>query len=270
MAVSVGARREYRLTFPEAELEPAARRVPLTVRRAGEVFPAAVWLPVTPAPPKAVVLVGHGGGMHKNSWFVTRLAGHLAENLGYAAVAIDAPYHGERIPAEEKGLSVIERRERMGLAAWRERNSRATAQAVADWHAAIDAVLALDEVPDVPVGYYGVSMGTRFGIPLVAAESRITAAVFGLFSHPAGHPEVAFARAARRVTVPVLFLMQWDDELFPRDDALALFDLLGPAAKTLHANPGGHLKIPLAEVNQGARFLSRHLTPEAPPRATKR
>jgi hypothetical protein len=55
-----------------------------------------------------------------------------AGSLGCAAVAIDAPHHGERTPAEEKGLSPLERRERMGPAAWRERNSQTTAQAVAE------------------------------------------------------------------------------------------------------------------------------------------
>jgi dienelactone hydrolase len=173
------------LAFPGTRREPAVERRPLSVSQAGENVPAVVWLPASSTPPTAIVLVGHGGGMAKDAPFVTRLAGHLAGNLGYAAVAIDAPHHGERTPAGEKGLSPLERREQMGLTAWRERNSQATAQAVADWRAALDAVQRLDVVSDVPVGYCGVSMGTRFGIPLAAAEPRITAAVPGLFGHPA-------------------------------------------------------------------------------------
>lgn len=253
------SRRERPLTSPGAGRAPAAKRAPLSVRRAGEDVPAVVWLPARAEPATAIVLIGHGGGMHKDAPFVTRLAGHLAGNVGYAVVAIDAPYHGERTPAEEKGLSALERRERMGLAAWRRRNNQATDQAVADWRAAVDAVQRLDAVPDGPVGYFGISMGTRFGIPLAAAEPRIGAAVFGLFGHPAADEGDAFARAARQVTIPVLFLLQWDDELFPREDGLALFDLLGTRSKTLHANPGGHLQVPSAELVQAARFLRRHL-----------
>jgi hypothetical protein len=60
--------------------------------------------------------------------------------------------------------------------------------------------------PAGPVGYFGVPMGTRFGVPLIAAEPRIAVAVLGLFGVPAADTESAFARAARQVTVPVLFL----------------------------------------------------------------
>ena len=249
------------MTFPETGREPAAERVALSVRRAGDDVPAVAWLPASSAPPTAIVLIGHGDGMHKEAPFVTRLAERLAGHLGYAAVAIDAPHHGDRVPAEEKGLSAIERRQRLGLAAWRQRNTEATAQAVADWQAAIDAVQRLDAVPDVPVGYFGLSMGTRHGIPLAAAEPRITAAVFGLFGHPADDEESPFARAAARLTIPVLFLLQWDDELFPRTDGLALFDRLGTRSKTLHANPGSHLQVPPAEIAQAVQFLRQHLTP---------
>jgi hypothetical protein len=44
----------------------------------------------------------------------------------------------------------------------------------------------------------------------------------GTTSIPAGDGEAAFARAAREVAVPVLFLLQWDDELFPRDNTAQL------------------------------------------------
>jgi dienelactone hydrolase len=221
--------------------------------------------------------------MHKDAPFVTRMASHLAGTLGFAAVAIDAPLHGERTPIGEKGLSALERRERMGLAAWRDRNSQATAQAVADWQAAIDAVQSLDTVPDDgPIGYFGVSMGTRFGIPLAAAEPRITAAVFGLFGHPAGDGDAAFARVARQVTIPVLFLLQWDDELFPRNDGLALFDMLGSQLKTLHVTASRHAtsqriqNCPRSRLERKDRIRDQpclgpqHLLPRAPPAGTAR
>jgi hypothetical protein len=69
----------------------------------------------------------------------------------------------------------------------------------------------------------------------------------------------AFAAAARTIRAPALFLLQWDDELFPRQDGLALYDLLGSREKTLHANPGGHVALPRAEVADIIQFVRRHL-----------
>jgi len=53
------------------------------------------------------------------------------------------------------------------------------------------------------VGYWGVSLGGAIGVPLVAAEPRITAAVFGLVG------QETLAEAAAQVSVPVQFLLQW-------------------------------------------------------------
>jgi pimeloyl-ACP methyl ester carboxylesterase len=273
--------------------EPNVRKRALTVARGDGDVPAVMWLPERPARRGPLVLLGHGGGMHKESPLIDRLGTWLAVGHGIACLAIDLPFHGERTPPEEMGMSALERRRRLGLDAWRERNAGATGQAVADWRAAIDAARDADADADAvqdagsaapgPVGYFGVSMGTRFGVPLIGAEPRISVAVLGLFGippagtgpaadavpatdtglgariGPAADTESAFARAARQVTVPVLFLQQWDDELFPRNDALALFDLLGSPDKTLHANPGGHLGIPRAEFGGAVRFLARHL-----------
>ena len=63
------------------------------------------------------------------------------------------------------------------------------------------------------------------------------------------------AEAAARITVPVQFLLQWDDERVPRAQGLALFDALGSAEKTLHANPGEHGEIPAFETGQHAAVL---------------
>lgn len=98
-----------------------------------------------------------------------------------------------------------------------------------------------------------VSLGCAIGVPFAAAEPRITAAIFGLAAND------TLAEAAARVTVPVEFLLQWDDELVPRQSGLALFDAFGSRQKTLHANPGGHTSVPAFELESSERFFARHL-----------
>jgi dienelactone hydrolase len=247
--------------------EPPAglRRIPVAVRREGQTIPAVVWLPAGDSGfrdatgPRAIVLVGHGAGGHKAAPIVAGVAAALARR-GCATLSIDLPYHGDRTPADEVGLSARERRERIGLDAWRERNARAVPVAVADWQAALDVARELSEVGHVPVGYFGLSLGARYGVPLVAAEPRITAAVLGLWGYAAATDPPSVAEAARQITIPLVFLLQWDDELYPREGGLALFDLLASRRKTLRASPGMHMEIPPAAIADGVRFLSDELT----------
>lgn len=238
------------------------RRISLTVRRGGEAVPAIVWLPPDDTKPHALVLVGHGAGGHKAAPLVEGVAGALARR-GCAALSIDLPYHGDRAPPDEAGLSARERRDRLGLHAWRERNARATPLAVADWQAALDAAQELDELRQAPVGYFGLSLGARYGIPLVAAEPRITAAVLGLWGYAAATDPPSVAEAARQITIPLVFLLQWDDELYPREGGLALFDLLSSRRKTLRATPGRHMEIPPAAILDAISFLGGELAASA-------
>jgi hypothetical protein len=69
-----------------------------------------------------------------------------------------------------------------------------------------------------------------------------------------------FAIYASRVTVPVLFTMQWDDERFDRDGQLELFESLGSADKRLHAYPGKHSDDGPEALETSAAFLRRQLT----------
>src|SRR3954452_16151632 len=67
----------------------------------------------------------------------------------------------------------------------------------------VAVVRSLDEVPPVlarhagPVGFWGISQGARIGLPLLAAEPRVRAAVLGLPDGPIG--------SAPLVTASVLF-----------------------------------------------------------------
>lgn len=122
-----------------------------------------------------------------------------------------------------------------------------------EWRAILDAVQQLEYVGVGPVGYWGVSLGCGLGVPFVAAEPRVRAAVLGLGG------VLASADSAARITVPVEFLVQWDDERVPRVQSLALFDALASAEKSLHANPGKHGEIPAFELESTLRFFGRHL-----------
>jgi len=195
------------------------------------------------------------------------LARRLVRHLGYAAVAIDAPGHGDRREGANEGrVSPDEMRRR--VAAMTPEQQQAMLEryqgAVGEWKATLDAVEKRDEFAGGPFGYWGVSMGTGIGLPFVATEPRISAAVLGLagVGNRAGSDRLA--EAAKTVQIPILFLFQWDDELMQRDHGLALFDAFGSAQKTMHINPGGHIEMPLFERDAVEAFFSRHLgRPEA-------
>ncbi|HEY2267984.1 MAG TPA: alpha/beta hydrolase, partial [Streptosporangiaceae bacterium] len=130
-------------------------------------------------------------------------------------------------------------------------------RAVPEWQAVLDALQVLPGIDtEAPVGYGGgITLGTAIGIPLTAVEPRITAAIFGggFVVHE------SLIEAARRVTVPVQFLLPWDDEHVGRQSALALFDAFASEEKTLHANPGDHRTVRWYGVDDS--FLARHLGP---------
>ncbi|RQX17538.1 hypothetical protein DLJ57_29400, partial [Micromonospora chalcea] len=125
-------------------------------------------------------------------------------------------------------------------------------EAVPECRAALDALLALPEVGG-PVGYAGgvISIGVR----LAVVEPRIVAAL--LFA--GSFVPRAIIEEARRVTIPLHVLLQWDDEGNDRRMALDLFDAFGSSEKTLHANMGGHTGVPWFEGDAANRFFARHL-----------
>jgi dienelactone hydrolase len=226
--------------------------------------PGVLWTPAGATGPHPLVLLGHGGGQHKKAPGLVSRAHRYVTTHGFAVAAIDAPAHGDRPETEEHRQHVTAIRERSAAAEpigplMPGYNTTMAAQAVPEWRATLDALQDLAIIgADGPVGYWGVSMGGAVGIPFVAAEPRITAAVFGLVRHD------LIAEAAGTITIPVEFLLQWDDEMVPRESGLALFDEFASAEKTLHANTGGHRDVPAFELESSARFFARHLLVRQP------
>ena len=250
-----------KITMEHSKDGVTARQFELTV--AGDVVPGMLWTPAEGRGPRPLVLIGHGGGLHKMAPPIEGAALRYVKSLGYAVAAIDAPEHGARVSKEEAARIGARDREQIARAGGMRGEALETAMRRAaavqpEWTATLDAIESLDVVgPLGPVGYAGLSMGALLGIPFVASEPRVKAAVFGCAG--VGGADQPLAQAGRRITVPLVFAMQWDDELIPRDEALALFEAFGSPEKTLHANQGGHREVPAFERSSWEAFFLRHL-----------
>lgn len=225
------------------------------IERGGQSIPGVLWQPAALSSPQPLILMGHGGSGHKRNSRMIMLGKLFATAYGWSAAAIDGPVHGARGPVTEAGHP-----------AYRQMWQRPDVvdSMIADWRATLDALAALDTVASNRVGYWGVSMGTMFGLPFVASDERVRVAVLGKAGMSGSSVERSgidkhFKRYAAQVKVPVLFTMQWDDERFERAGQLALFDLLGANDKRLHAYPGQHVDNGPEAFAVQAQFLKGYL-----------
>jgi len=224
-------------------------------------FPGILWTPsaASSSTPVPLILMGQPGGFGLRRMYPRLVARALsAAAQGFAAVAIEPPGAGDRIPlpgveqARADLRRTISAGDRPGADVIDRLILPLVDRAVPEWQLTLDDLLDRPEIGE-KVGFSGgvIAIGTR----LAAIDSRIAAA--GLF---AGSyvPTVTMAEA-RRVTIPLHVLLQWDDEGNDRGMALDLFDAFASTEKTLYANMGGHTGVPRFAGEDAARFFARHL-----------
>ena len=210
------------------------------LHRLPQPVPGVLWSPQSTVP-QATVLLFHGGSGHKRSERHLRMGRWLASEAGLAVIAIDGPYHGDRVPAPMAPSVYQQLIADEGI-------EQVTARITADWLGAVRALASLGFADGAQVSVFGLSMGARFGLPAAAALGpRLRCAVLGKFGirqtgllHPGLCAPGLMMKAADAVCAPVLCHVQWDDEIFPRDGQFELFDALASADKQLIARPGPH------------------------------
>ncbi len=219
--------------------------------------PGILWTSGSASAPAPLVLIGHPGGLRAMYPRLAARARHCVAG-GYAAATIELPWSGDRprSAAAEDARADLQRAVRAGDPVDDGTVDRLVLplveEAVPEWQATLDALLSLPGIRG-PVGYSGGVVG--IGIRLAVVEPRISAAL--LFA--GSFVPRALVEEARRVTIPLLVLLQWDDEGNDRQLALDLFDAFGSPEKTLHANTGGHTGVPRFEGDDANRFFARHL-----------
>ncbi|MFC8490379.1 MULTISPECIES: dienelactone hydrolase family protein [unclassified Streptomyces] len=223
----------------------------------GEI-PGVLWTPASPSAPAPLILLGHPPlGLRRMYPRLVERARQAAAD-GFASATIELPGSGDR--PRWAGLEQARADLRRALEAGGPVDAGIVdalvlplvERAVPEWRTALDALLSLPGIGG-PVGYSGgvISVGVR----LAVVEPRVSAAV--LFA--GSLVPAAVFEEARRVTIPLHVLLQWDDEGNDRQAALDLFDAFGSEEKTLHANMGGHTGVPRFAGDAAARFFTRHL-----------
>ena len=258
-----------RLQFSrEKSIEHGVMQREFSLEVNGASVPCVIWMPLEPARHCDVVIaMAHGGSQHKKTYELRMRAIHYAKTFGWISLAIDAPDHGDRISREAAEQQVLETAARVNG----EPNAPSmsvddkirfldehTAQAVPEWKAALDALLGSQIVGARPaLGFWGISMGSTIGIPLLAEDRRFKCAVLGLAElHPL-HQN--FRKAAELVRVPLRFIFQWDDLIRNRQYGIDLYDAFGSEEKSMHINQGGHIDYPAVETDSWEVFFKHHL-----------
>jgi dienelactone hydrolase len=221
-------------------------------------IPGILWTPASAASdPVPLILMGHPGDLTRMRMRLAARARSAAAE-GFAAAAIELPGAAGRPPLEGAEHARTDLRRAISAG---ERPSEDVIErlilpmvdrAVPEWRRTLGA---LGELPEIagPVGFSGGPIA--IGIRLAVTEPRIVAA--GLFA--GSYVPRAMFDEARRVTIPLHVLLQWDDAGNDRQLALDLFDAFGSTEKTLVANMGGHTGVPASAGEDAARFFQRHL-----------
>ena len=160
--------------------------------------PGYLAVPKTGTPPYPCVLQIHGMTLSKEDFWRSDSyhKGHLLTpallDAGFAVLALDAQYHGERIIYNDFQSTVI----MVFQKGWLNRLREMVAQTVVDYRRAIDYLETRKEIDPERIGVIGYSLGGTMSLILTGVDSRIkvtTACVAPLLMHPIfpGQPDLS-------------------------------------------------------------------------------
>lgn len=210
-----------------------------------------LWIPTQQTCPGVLVTFMHGASGNRLQAPIPYLS-NLFVNRGIASLAIDGPVHGLRKKLDGGRIALYAEMSK----------PKAFNQLFKDWDLALELAEIKLQSSIETVAYFGVSMGTFFGVPYLANRSlcgkSTTVAVLGLMG-PSGVVSPfrkRLLRDASNVQCPLNFLIQQDDEMFNRTGCLELFNALASPSKQIRENPGKHADVPLSEFDHSFEFIS--------------
>jgi dienelactone hydrolase len=138
-------------------------------------------------------------------------------------------------------------------------------QLTKDFRRSVDYLETRPDIDHVRLGFDDLSWGAEFGIPLLALERRVKAAVLvgGGLGDNNWPPEINFLNFAPRITMPLLMINGRYDFLMDYPYQLRLFREVGtPAKDKRHAVfEAGHLPARNDIIKETLDWLDRYLGP---------
>jgi cephalosporin-C deacetylase-like acetyl esterase len=190
------------LATPEVySLKPRiiSREFTIGVEAENRVFSGSVWHSRASSGSRPLLMIGHQETEDRSSPELRDLMKLMCGKYGFVVAIIDGPFHGSRgLGITDPQTSAIEFAVR-----WRDDEEFIT-QTALDWKLTLDALCELTEVDARYIGYFGLSMGTAYGIETVAKDLRISAAVFGNWGLPIYHQD-RMTKSLGRINCPVEF-----------------------------------------------------------------
>jgi len=232
--------------------------------------PGYLALPKNAAPPYPCILQIHGLTLSKQDWWDNNSwhsGAPLSPKLlaeGFAVLAIDYPYHGDR--------SILNNFESTSRMLFRQRRiykfRKMVINGVIDCRRALDYLEGREEIDSSRLGVIGSSIGGIMSLILTGVDSRIkvtTALVAPTLMRPIypGQPNISaiapynFIRAFKGR--PLLMLMgRKDDFNYTLEEAQALFDLVQGKSKELIFYDSGH-RLPEEYTDNALEWFLTHL-----------
>lgn len=244
--------------------EPGYVREKIVFRSPSDArVPAYLALPKGGNPPYACVLLLHGIGSSKESWWQAdnfSSGGNLMQQLvaaNIAVMALDAEYHGERLAYNDYESPEVFTFEK----GWFSRARDMVVQSVIETRRAMDYLATRPEIDTSRIGAIGFSMGGMMVFNLAALDPRVKVAVAAVTPIlKEAHSAMAVHNFAPYIKgKPFLMLMgEQDTRNYSMADARQLYDHLPGTDKQLEFFKSGH-QLPVEWTTKATAWMQRHL-----------
>jgi hypothetical protein len=171
----------------------------VNIEKEKRVVSGKVWHSQVSTGMRPLLLIGHSETEDKESVFVHDFMKLMCGKYGFVVATIDGPIHGDRRFGTTDPSLIQSEFDQY----WIDNEESITAMGL-DWKLSLDALCDLPEVDARCIGYFGLSMGTAYGLEFVANDLRISAATFGQWGTHRLHQE-RLVKAASRINCPVEF-----------------------------------------------------------------